>query len=1311
MKHLKQILQIRFNFKPYFLCVLCLFFLLSLSSNAQDCVLACNDPTPESPLQVTVDLSCNIRIVPDMILEAPQACPGDKQITVRALDNTLIADGVEEVEFVASTLINQVFSVTVTDIESGIFCVGFIEIVDNVAPTLTCEDRTISCVADTSVANLGEPILMDNCPNSLISLTYEDVFVDEGCISNNAAIVRRVWNAVDVGGNETACLQTIFLERPDLLSIDFPRDHLVSCDMPDTEPDNLGFPRFEGLPIENGGICDLSVTYSDDSTMLCGMSEFQILRTWTVIDLCTNFSISNVQVILIQDETAPEINCPSDLTVTTEAGQCYATVSLPEPIISDNCDGNPNFFVSTSYGAVGTGPHSFVPVGQHTVQYTAVDECGNTNICTITLTVVDDEAPVAVCDDRTAVSIPTGGIGIVKAITFDEGSTDNCADTLYFKVRKMEIGACNGLNGDDAAIDGYQEWFDDKVIFCCEEMDAEDLQVVLKVYEIDPGPGPVDPSRELPGGDLFGHVNECMVQVEVQDKLAPIFDHCPENLTIQCTDDYSDLSVFGSPVIRDNCGFTYDSTEQVTINDCGIGAIRRVFNAVDAIGNASSCTQIINVVNDNPFREEWITWPADYTSEVCGTSTDPSDLPEGFNEPQIINDACADVSYNYEDLFFDIAFPACYKILRTWTVLDWCVYNPDNPEAGGKFTSVQVIKVKDTERPVLTCPDNVNTSLINDCTSVQVDIDLATAEDCTSNLIITNNSPYASSGGANASGVYPRGTTLVTFSASDRCGNVSSCEMTITVEDLVSPTPLCLVGLSVSLSEVDGEEVATVGANSFDAGSTDNCTPIHLLKKTIRRGNENRMTPPNTTQITFNCGDIGTQLIEFWVTDEKGNSDFCATFISIQDNNNVCMEAITSGNIAGGITTEMGEMVEDVAVQIIQENSIESFTGPDGLFNFSDIPWGNNYTVIPEKNTNILAGISTIDLILISKHILGVQKLDTPYKIIAADIDKNDKISTIDLIKLRKLILGIATEMPNGNQSWRFVDANFIFPNPNNPFVGYFPEKYNVNNFSDPSMEVNFIGVKIGDVNNSAAPNSLFGAEYRAGYGEMVMRVANKRIATGATFTVKFNAAEMNKIVGYQFTLNFDPQQLEFIDVEAGGLPEMSEANFGLFASDQGLITTSWNEMGISAAPGDQWLFSLTFRAKTDMELKDVLSVSSKITAAEAYTAEGDLMNVSLAFEELPFEADPADPVVLYQNNPNPFRTETTIGFSLQEPSAIKLDIFDTGGKVYYDMRGAFDKGYHEVKISREDLPAKGILYYRLESGKSSKTKKMMIVD
>ena len=143
------------------------------------------------------------------------------------------------------------------------------------------------------------------------------------------------------------------------------------------------------------------------------------------------------------------------------------------------------------------------------------------------------------------------------------------------------------------------------------------------------------------------------------------------------------------------------------------------------------------------------------------------------------------------------------------------------------------------------------------------------------------------------------------------------------------------------------------------------------------------------------------------------------------------------------------------------------------FFNFGTLipSAGYNSTITPSKNINPLNGVTTYDLVLIQKHILGIELLDSPWKIIAADANQDGKVTTFDIITLRKLILGITTELPNG-KSWRFAPKDYVFPNPLNPFQPPFPERIEVPNTADPApSHFQFTGVKIGDVDFSADPN------------------------------------------------------------------------------------------------------------------------------------------------------------------------------------------------------------------------------------------------
>ena len=104
----------------------------------------------------------------------------------------------------------------------------------------------------------------------------------------------------------------------------------------------------------------------------------------------------------------------------------------------------------------------------------------------------------------------------------------------------------------------------------------------------------------------------------------------------------------------------------------------------------------------------------------------------------------------------------------------------------------------------------------------------------------------------------------------------------------------------------------------------------------------------------------------------------------------------------------------------------------------------STYVLSLQKDTLYKNGLSTFDLIKMSKQVLAVDTLDTPYKLIAADVNHSSGISTFDIIKTQKLVLSIDSSLTN-NTSWVFVRKDYDFVNPENPFAEFYegnPQKY-----------------------------------------------------------------------------------------------------------------------------------------------------------------------------------------------------------------------------------------------------------------------------
>jgi hypothetical protein len=308
---------------------------------------------------------------------------------------------------------------------------------------------------------------------------------------------------------------------------------------------------------------------------------------------------------------------------------------------------------------------------------------------------------------------------------------------------------------------------------------------------------------------------------------------------------------------------------------------------------------------------------------------------------------------------------------------------------------------------------------------------------------------------------------------------------------------------------------------------------------------------------------------------------------------------------------------------------------------------------------------------------------------IAADANKSNSITTFDIVELRKLILGIYTELPN-NTSWRFVDKSYAFPNANNPFQATFAENKSIVNLNNNLTSEDFVSVKVGDVNGNAIANAAMSSDDRSA-GTLLFDVDNKSVKAGETFAVNFKAAEA--VAGYQFTMNFPG--LEVVDVTPGA--NMKSENFGVFAN---AITTSFDG-------ANQGEFAVTFRAAKGGNLSELLSVSSQITKAEAYK-NGERMDVAFRFNNNGSSTIAGVGFELYQNQPNPFVNKTFIGFHLPEATTATLSIFDETGRLVYNQKGSFAKGYNSIAIDRALLNTVGVMYYKLETANNSATKKMI---
>jgi hypothetical protein len=255
-------------------------------------------------------------------------------------------------------------------------------------------------------------------------------------------------------------------------------------------------------------------------------------------------------------------------------------------------------------------------------------------------------------------------------------------------------------------------------------------------------------------------------------------------------------------------------------------------------------------------------------------------------------------------------------------------------------------------------------------------------------------------------------------------------------------------------------------------------------------------------------------------------------------------------------------------------------------------------------------------------------------------------------------------------------------------------------------MNVDFIGIKVGDVSGDVQANSALANETRNSVGTLSFVIEDKQLQKDEIYTMVVKAKNFNNTIGYQYTLEFDQKNLEFVDVKGLDLEGLHQDNFGLSYLDEGKLTTSWNGPSTSLEDNTQ-LFAISFKALKDTRLSKDLSTTSSLTKAEAYNKEAETLDIDLQFTK----KDNDFSFKLLQNTPNPFGDVTTIGFYLPENGYAQLIVTNTEGKVVKMIDGDFVKGFNQVKLQKAEIGSNGMYYYQLNTAKESQTMKMIIIE
>ena len=720
-----------------------------------------------------------------------------------------------------------------------------ITVIDVDPPIIDCPDTvTLACTDDHNL--VPNATATDNCEGP-ITVTF--TFTTEPGACAQESTVTRTYTATDACGNSSERTQTIFLIDDVDPILDAPA--LIELDCADD---------FSAIPLATASDnCDPNplVTFVDSDPEGSCPQTYSVERTFTATDGCGNSS-TFVQTITVTDDLAPVISCVA--IVDLDCSELLGDVE--EATATDNCDDAPLLTFEDV-----TTPGSCDQNYTITRTYTATDACLNSSTKVQTINFSDTTAPVLTTPADLILPCGSDTSQLPPATATD----DCCAPTVTMEVT-MGPGSCpqetietRTFTAEDACGNSSTSTqtvtlIDDQppVLTCpadlllsCEDelidlgeataTDGCDLAPTVTFADVTTAglcPGDSTLTRTWTATDACGNSSECVQTITIADTTPPVIE-CQDEVFLPCP---ADLNSVPSATATDLC----DAAPVVTQSDETIPGpcaqtytVARTYTATDHCGNESSRTQFIHVSDEEPpvidcASDLTIACDDDLNTLAVATATDTCDPAPALT----FTDTTAPGTCPQETI-----------VTRLYTATDAC---------GNSSTHTQTITKIDIEAPEITCPAD----LTLDCgaSSDPSNTGTATAVDgCDASPLVT----FVDSILATACVLDQ--TIQRTWTATDACGNSSSCIQMIQLVDETAPEIFC--GENVFLS-CDADL-----AGVPPAVATDNCDSAPILVSsdlTTPGACANSFVITRTYTATDACGNSSThvQTLTFFDTEE-----------------------------------------------------------------------------------------------------------------------------------------------------------------------------------------------------------------------------------------------------------------------------------------------------------------------------------------------------------------------------------------------------------------------------------------------------------
>ncbi len=474
--------------------------------------------------------------------------------------------------------------------------------------------------------------------------------------------------------------------------------------------------------------------------------------------------------------------------------------------------------------------------------------------------------------------------------------------------------------------------------------------------------------------------------------------------------------------------------------------------------------------------------------------------------------------------------------------------------------------------------------------------------------------------------------------------------------DTINPTPVCLNGISIENITPNCIEIF---AKDLLKEAFDDCSSNEYVENSVKIRREGDTEPPQDS-IIICCSDLGTQIVEIWVEDEAGNSDYCTTYIIVQDNNNNCLPC-NGTPLTGNISTWNNIPLENAVMSLNNISALEAYTDELGNYQFDCVGYGNYIPAITYMD-DPRAGITVKDLIATSRHILGEETFTNFYQLLAADVNNDGKITTFDVVQSRQLQLYIIDDFPS-QESWRFfqddLNSTSINISTNNNIHTY-----------------DYTALKTGDVSGNSPINT----------NTLDFTIPEREYEIGDTVNVSFYSPNYIDILGFQFGLSYDTTALEFIEQinlnqSIGFFPISNLVEDGLLLVSANSITSIADNLSET-----QSLMEFSFVALQSGPLLEAIGLYDQSNDAvlfptEAYNGNLELMGVQLNV------TGSTQPIFFQEscwNRSFPVEAGTCEGFASMHQIAIAPSCADPTISYQYEIDFYDDGGIDQIEFDND---------------------------